>query len=58
MTIFDFLYEEYLRSRLAEMRQQLFLRSPQSDKLPDADSTDRISVSDDTTAGYYEHRAR
>jgi hypothetical protein len=53
MTIIDFLYEEYCRARLAEMRKQLLLRSPQNDKLSDAGSEDRKSLSDDTTA---EHR--
>ena len=56
MTIIDFLYEEYCRARLAEMRKQLHLRSPQNDKLSDADSGDRKSLSDDTTAEHCEGR--
>ena len=52
MTILDFLYEEYCRARLAEMRSQLLLRSPQNDKLP----ADRNSLSDDKTAGRSEGR--
>jgi|HubBroStandDraft_6_1064221.scaffolds.fasta_scaffold560591_2 hypothetical protein len=57
MTILDFLYEEYCRARLAEMRKQLLLRSPQNDKLSDADSEDRKSLSDDTTAEHSEGHA-
>jgi hypothetical protein len=37
MRILDFLYEEYCRARLVEMRKQLLLRSPQNDKLAIAD---------------------
>ena len=57
MTIIDFLYKEYCRARLAEMRKQLLLRSPQNDKLTDADCEDGKSLSDDTTAEHYEGRA-
>ena len=57
MTIIDFLYEEYCRARLAEMRKQLLLRSPQADKLSDADSEDRKDLSEGTTAEHYEGRA-
>jgi hypothetical protein len=53
MTILDFLYEEYCRARLAEMRKQLLLRSPQNDKPP----ADRNGLSDDRTAGRFEDRA-
>jgi len=55
MTILDFLYEEYCRARLAEMRQQLLLRSPQNNKLRDAGSADRDS--DDTTTRRYDSYA-
>jgi hypothetical protein len=35
-TIFDCIYREYCRARLAEMRKQLFLVSAQSDEACDA----------------------
>jgi hypothetical protein len=54
MTILDLLYEEYCRARLAEMSTQLLLRSPQSNKLPNADTFDRDSLNDDTTARGYD----
>ena len=54
--IFDFLYQEYCRARLAEMRKQLLLLSPQNVEFPDVDSADRDSLSDDRTAGHYEAR--
>jgi len=34
-TIFDFLYREYCRARLAEMRKQLLI-SPKKHEVPDA----------------------
>ena len=54
--IFDFLYQEYCRARLAEMRKQLLLLSPQNVEIPDVDSADRDSLSDDRTAGHQEAR--
>jgi hypothetical protein len=61
MTIIDFLYEEYCRARLVEMRKQLLLRSPENDKLANADSADRDSTRDDTAAeqreGHEAHHA-
>jgi hypothetical protein len=53
--IFDFLYQEYCRARLAEMRKQLLLLS-QNVEIPDVDSADRDSLTDDTTAGHHEAR--
>jgi hypothetical protein len=50
MNILDLLYQEYCRARLAEMRQQLLLRSPQRAQLDDGDLADRGSLSDDTAA--------
>src|SRR5712671_3709149 len=35
-TIFDFLYREYCRARLAEMRKQLLLVSAESHEVPEA----------------------
>ena len=58
-TIFDFLYREYCRARLAEMRKQLLLVSAQSHMVPEAncnvsdpsESADRDSgFGDDKTA--------
>ena len=58
--IFDFLYKEYCRARLAEMRKQLWL-SAESLEIPEArdvsnpaGSVDRDDVSDDGTAGQHE----
>ena len=42
--IFDFLYQEYCRARLAEMRKQLLL-SPQNVEIPDVDSAERDRLS-------------
>jgi hypothetical protein len=50
--IFDFLYQEYCRARLAEMRKQLLLRTPQTVEIPGVESTDRNSFTDDMTAGH------
>jgi hypothetical protein len=52
--IFDFLYQEYCRARLAEMRKQLLLRAPQT--VENSDSTDRDIFTDDRTAGHQEAR--
>jgi len=54
MRILDFLYEEYCRARLVEMRKQLLLRSPQNDKPAIADSADSDSTSDYTEARQHE----
>jgi hypothetical protein len=35
-TIFDFLYREYCRARLTEMRKQLLLVSAESHEVPEA----------------------
>ena len=50
MRILDFLYEEYCRARLVEMRKQLLLRSPQNDKPAIASD----STSDNTEARQHE----
>ena len=55
--ILDFLYQEYCRARLAEMRKQLLLRAPQTVENSGVDSTDRDSFADDRTAGHQETRA-
>jgi hypothetical protein len=63
-TIFDFLYREYCRARLAEMRKQLLL-SAESQVVPEAncdvsdpsDPDGRDSgVGDDRTAAQHEAR--
>jgi hypothetical protein len=54
--IFDFLYQEYCRARLAEMRQQLFLLPKKAETVSDADCADRDSLSDDKAAGQHEGR--
>ena len=54
--IFDFLYQEYCRARLAEMRKQLLLRSPESAGVLDIDCADRDSLTDDSTASPSEAR--
>jgi len=54
--IFDFLNQEYCRARLSEMRKQLLLLSPRNVEIPDVDSADRESLSDDRTAGHHEAR--
>jgi hypothetical protein len=60
--LFDFLYQEYCRARLAEMRKQLWL-SAQSLDIPEArdvsnpvGSTDRESRFGDETTGPHEAR--
>jgi hypothetical protein len=64
-TIFDFLYREYCRARLAEMRKQLLLVSAESHEVPEANCDvshpggsgcqDRGS-SDERTAAQHEAR--
>jgi hypothetical protein len=54
MTILDLLYQEYCRARLAEMRQQLLLRSPQKALLQDDDLANCSSLNDDTMARHHE----
>ena len=56
MTILDLLYQEYCRARLAEMRQQLLLRSPRKAQPHDDDETECDSLSDDTAARHDECR--
>jgi len=56
MTILDFLYQEYCRARLAEMRQQLLLRSPKEAQAHDDDLADCSGPSDDTAARNHEGR--
>ena len=41
--IFDFLYREYCRARLVEMRKQLFLIQSNSPESPEADGSVRSS---------------
>jgi len=53
--IFDYLYQEYCRARLAEMRKQLLL-SPQNVETPDVYSRDRDRLSDDRTVEHHEAR--
>ena len=64
-TIFDFLYREYCRARLAEMRKQLLLVSAERHTVPEAhcdvsdpgDTAGRDSgVGDDRTATQHEAR--
>jgi hypothetical protein len=64
-TIFDFLYREYCRARLTEMRKQLLLVSAESHEVPEANcdvsqpggSAGRDSgFGDDTTATQHEAR--
>jgi hypothetical protein len=50
--ILDFLYEEYCRARLAEMRKQLLLK-PQHVETSELGSDDR-ATSDDRVAGRYQ----
>jgi len=54
--IFDFLYKEYCRARLAEMRKQLLLSPQNVEIIPDVESADRDSLSDDRSAGHHEAR--
>jgi hypothetical protein len=55
--IFDFLYQEYCRARLAEMRKQLLLLQQNVEIIPDVDPVDRDSLSDDRSAGQHDARA-
>jgi hypothetical protein len=48
--ILDFLYQEYCRARLAEMRKELFLLPKKAETILDVDCDDRDSSSDDTSA--------
>jgi hypothetical protein len=54
--ILDFLYQEYCRARLTEMRKQLLLRAPQTIEIPDVHSPDRDSFTDDRTPRHQEAR--
>jgi hypothetical protein len=54
--ILDFLYQEYCRARLAEMRKQLLLRAPQSGENPGVDPTDWDIFTDDRTAEHQDAR--
>jgi hypothetical protein len=54
--IFDFLYQEYCRARLAEMRRQLFLSSKNAEFILDLDSADRDGLIDDRTVAQHEAR--
>ena len=54
--IFDFLYQEYCRARLAEMRKQLFLSPKNAETIADIDCADRDSSSDDRPAEQHEAR--
>lgn len=56
MNILDFLYQEYCRARLAEMRQQLLLRSPQKNQHQDDDLSDCAGLGDDTATRNHERR--
>ena len=42
-SIFDFLYREYCRARLAEMRKQLLLISAETHTVPEANSDASMS---------------
>ena len=52
--ILDFLYQEYCRARLAEMRKQLLLLPQNVEIIPDVDDADRDSLSDDRTTEHQE----
>jgi len=55
--IFDFLYQEYCRARLAEMRRQLFLLPKKAETIPDIEpTTNGDGLSDDRAAGQNEAR--
>jgi hypothetical protein len=54
--IFDFLYQEYCRVRLTEMRKQLLLLPQKVERVPHVDPTDRDGSSEDTTT--QQHQAR
>jgi hypothetical protein len=56
MTILDLLYQEYCRARLAEMRQQLLLRSPRKAQPHVDELAECNSLSDDTAARHDEGR--
>jgi hypothetical protein len=55
--IFDLLYQEYCRARLAEMRKQLLLSHRKVEVIPDIESTDRDSLTEDTTTEPHEAQA-
>jgi hypothetical protein len=65
-TIFDLLYREYCRARLAEMRKQLLLVSAESNEVPEANcdashpggSADRDSGLGDEDRTATQHEAR
>jgi len=57
--LFDFLYQEYCRSRLAEMRKQLLLMAqlPEiSDSSGAGEYADKDGLTADTKAGQHETR--
>ena len=56
--ILDFLYQEYCRARLAEMRKQLFLLPKKAETVVDVDCADLDSSSDDMSAEQHEARDR
>jgi hypothetical protein len=55
--IFDFLYQEYCRARLAEMRQQLLLLPRKVEIIPDVESTDRDALTEEKTTEPHQARA-
>ena len=54
--ILDFLYQEYCRARLAEMRKQLLLSPQKGETIRDVAPTDRDGSSEDTTTEQHEAR--
>ena len=44
--VFDFLYREYCRARLAEMRKQLLLRRGMPESACDPDDADVVGTND------------
>ena len=57
--IFDFLYREFCRARLTEMRRQLFLIRTNSPEVAEANCSARPSdEADDRTGGDEHHEAR
>jgi len=54
--ILDFLYQEYCRARLAEMRKQLLLSPQKGEMIPDIAPTDRDGSSEDMTTEQHEAR--
>ena len=56
--IFDLLYQEYCRARLAEMRKQLLLAPRKVEVIPDVESTDRDDLTEDKTTEPHEVQAR